>query len=74
MIERGRLKKIVIKERTRLHCQVLEDEYHVVIICPKYIVIRKQYIKPYYTEKQCMFKFIQLLKTHNTTEKQLLFD
>ena len=46
MIERGRWKKIVHKERTCLHCQVLEDEYHVVIVFPKYTVIRKQYFKP----------------------------
>ena len=72
MIERGRWNKIVHKERTCLHCQVLEDEYHVVIVCPKYTAIRKQYIKPYYTTKPCMFKFIQLLKTHNTKEIQLL--
>ena len=66
MIERGRWKDIVHKKITCLHCQVFEDEYHVVIVCLKYTVIRKQYIKPYYTEKPCMFKFIQLLKTHNT--------
>ena len=73
MIERRRWKKIVHKERTCLHCQVLEDEYHVVIVCPKYTVIQKNiYIKPYYTEKPCMFRFIQLLKTHNTKEIQLL--
>ena len=66
MIERGRWKDIVHKKITCLHCQVLEDEYHVVIVCSKYTVIRKQYIKPYYTEKPCMFKFIKLLKTHNT--------
>ena len=72
MIERGRWKKIVHTEITCLHCPVLEDEYHVVIVCPKYTAIRKQYIKPYYTEKLCMFKFIQLLKTHNTKEIQLL--
>ena len=57
MIERGRWKKIVPKYKTCLHCQVLEDDYHVVIVCPMYTVIRKQYIKPYYTEKPCMFKF-----------------
>ena len=39
MIERGRCKTIVHKDRTCLHCQVLEDEYHVVIVCPKYAVI-----------------------------------
>ena len=31
MIERGRWKKIVHKERTCLHCQVLEDKYHVLL-------------------------------------------
>ena len=35
MIERGRWKKIVHADRTCLHCHVLEDEYHVVIVCPK---------------------------------------
>ena len=66
MIERGRWKKIVHKDITCLHCQVLDDEYHVVIVCPKDTVLRKQYIKPYYTEKPCMFTFIQLLKTNDT--------
>ena len=42
MIERGRWKTIVHKDRTCLHYQVLEDEHHVVIVCLKYTVIRKQ--------------------------------
>ena len=54
MIERGRWNKIVHKERPCLHCQVLEDEYHVVIVCPKYTAIRKQYIKPYYRNYSCI--------------------
>ena len=41
MIERGRWKNSVHKERTCLHCQVLEDEYHVVIVCLKYTIIKK---------------------------------
>ena len=65
-------RKLYIMDIICLHCQVLEDEYHFVIVCLKYRVIRKQYIKPYYTEKSNMFKFIQLLKTDKAKEIQLL--
>ena len=53
-------------------CNDLEDEYHVICICPRYAAIRKQFIKPYYIIKPSMYKFNQLLQTENKKEMQML--
>ena len=45
--------------------QDLEDEYHLVLICPVYIELRKQFIKKYYFVRPNMEKFIQLVTTNS---------
>ena len=51
---------------------VLEDEYHAVIVYPRYADIRLQYIKSYYITRPSMYKFIQLLNTDNLKEMHKL--
>ena len=46
----------------------IEDEYHFVIVCKCYTVIRKKYIKQYYNVKPSVFKFTQLLTSCNKTD------
>uniref|UniRef100_A0A8W8ICF1 Uncharacterized protein n=1 Tax=Magallana gigas TaxID=29159 RepID=A0A8W8ICF1_MAGGI len=45
-----------------------EDEYHFVLICPRYQQLRAKYIKKYYWKKPSMYKFIQLLCVNNVRE------
>ena len=42
---------------------VLEDEYHFVIICQRYNDLRRKYIKPYYYIRPVMFKFLDLIQS-----------
>lgn len=41
----------------------LEDEYHFVLICPIYNIIRQKYIRPFYYTRPSMYKFINLMQT-----------
>ena len=72
MIERGRWQKCLHNDRICTECNVLEDEYHAVIICPRYKELRGKYIKSYYVMRPSMFKFIQLLNTENVKEMRML--
>jgi hypothetical protein len=54
--------RVDISNRLCRHCNVLEDEYHFVICCSKYNVLRKRLIPQYYVIKPSMFKLIELLK------------
>ncbi len=54
-------------ERNQRHCTLcnlldLEDEYHFILICPRYHDLRQLYIKQYYRVRPSMFKFIQLMQ------------
>lgn len=53
----------------RRYCQFcpnkLEDEYHFVIECNQYIVIRKRYLPRYYIVNPNMLKFIELMSSNN---------
>ena len=60
MIKRGRWLKIVAENRLCAVCHVLEDEFHIICICPRYTDIRNAFIKPYYTMRLSMTKFLQL--------------
>ena len=42
-----------------------QDEYHLVLICPVYMELRKQFIKKYYFVRPNTDKFIQLVTTNN---------
>lgn len=53
-------------ERYCTYCDMhdLEDEYHFVLICPRYNDIRQKYIKRYYCVNPSVIKFIELLNTN----------
>ena len=50
------------------HDNLIEDEYHFILVCKKYDNIRKAYIKPYYWRRPSSFKLVQLLSAHNVKE------
>ena len=45
----------------------IEDEYHFVLICAKYKVLRRRYISNYYVDRPSMMKFLQLLSSKDET-------
>jgi hypothetical protein len=47
---------------------LIEDEYHFILVCKKYDNIRKAYIKLYYWRRPSSFKLVQLLSAHNVKE------
>ena len=53
--------------RTCIYCDIneIEDEFHFVIVCPKYTYLRNKYITKYYINGPSMFKFVQLLNSTN---------
>ena len=40
-----------------------EDEFHFILVCPKYNDYRLRFLKKYYWEKPSMFKLLQLFLT-----------
>ena len=42
---------------------VVEDEYHFILQCEKYIDVRRRYLKKYYWQMPSCFELIQLLST-----------
>jgi len=68
LIETGRWVKpnpIALENRKCITCNLIEDEFHFIIVCPMYASIR-HYIPKYYTNNPSMFKFIELL--NNSSE------
>ena len=45
----------------------IEDEFHIVLICPDYINLRNAYIPKYYSHRPSVLKFIELVQTQNTS-------
>ena len=41
--------------------QQIEDEFHFVLQCPKYVQLRKKYLNVYYYKSPSTFKLLQLL-------------
>ena len=66
-IERGRHQNVERRLRKCIYCDVneIEDEFHFVIVCPKYTYLRNKYINKYYTNRPSMLKFVQLLNSTN---------
>ena len=73
-IELGRYHKpkpLPIKERLCDLCNIVEDEYHFLCICPKYIAQRQEMEKklvaiyPEYSQMNCEQKFVFLLQSNN---------
>jgi hypothetical protein len=46
----------------------IEDEYHFILECSKYVEIRRKYIKPYYCINSSAYKLTQLLSVQNIKE------
>ena len=44
----------------------IEDEYHLVAICPAYNQLREKYIRPYYYKRPSVYKFTLLMRSTNT--------
>ena len=72
-IEKGRHNDIARQNRKCIFCTTndIEDEYHFVLICPRYQTLRLQHIKRYYRTNPSMLKFIQLLNSTGKTLKNL---
>jgi hypothetical protein len=51
----------------------IEDEYHFILECSKYVEIRRKYIKPYYCINPSAFKLTQLLSVQNIKELNKYF-
>ena len=69
-IEQGRYTNDRKENRKCTLCDLndIEDEFHFVLKCPFYSLLRKQYIKEYYYKKPSVFKMIQLFSVQNVTE------
>ena len=67
-IEKGRHKHVPRSERLCMSCnlRVIEDEYHVILICPKYLDLRTLFILPKYYTQPSLERFCQLMNNKNT--------
>ena len=65
---RGRYHHIDRNNRICSLCNmnILEDEYHFVLVCPFYSTIGDKYIKPYYYNTPSTFKLTQLMSTDSS--------
>ena len=71
-IERGRIEHIDRNERVCKLCNsnVIENEFHFLLVCPLYRELRKQYLKPYFCRWPTLNKFNSLMS--NMNKKSLL--
>ena len=71
-IERGRFENIARTERVCVLCNsnLVENEYHFLLVCSLYRELRKQYLKPYFCRWPTLNKFDALMS--NTNRKSLL--
>ena len=49
--------------RTLCNKSDTEDEYHFVLVCPVYSILRQKYIRPYYYKRPSVYKFTLLMQT-----------
>ena len=66
-IKTGRHENIPNHKRLCNYCNmnVIENEYHFLLVCPAYSVIRKQYIPRYFIQWPCLNKFYSLSNTNS---------
>ena len=66
-IERGRHLNIPRNERICRNCNsnMIENEYHFLLICPKYSDLRNKYIKRYYFTWPTIQKFTNLMSKNS---------
>ena len=67
-VERGRWLKIQKDKRVCIICNVIEDEYHCLVECPRFINERRGKLPIKLTNKPTMYDFIVFLKSENITE------
>ncbi len=67
LIEKGRYNNTNREEGICRYCDknVIEDEYHFLLVCPAYDTLRKQYIKDFYFVHPSTDKFSLLLNCSN---------
>ena len=70
MVERGRWSRPKIENENRMCgvCQLIEDEYHVLMECKRFDLLRKKYIPQKLTERPSMFKFITFMNNCKDNE------
>ena len=67
LIETGRwvkLKPTALENRQCITCNLIDDEFRFILVCPMYTSFR-HYIPKYYSNRPSMFKFIELLNNNN---------
>ena len=66
-IETGRYVNIPKEQRICIYCNmnVIENEYHFLLICPTYSILRKFYIPNYYIQWPNVRKFCNLVNTNS---------
>ena len=69
-IEQGRYTNDRRENRKCTLCNLndIEDEFHFVLKCPFYSLLRNNYVKSYYYKKPSVFKMIQLFSVQNISE------
>ncbi|XP_060583529.1 uncharacterized protein LOC132739756 [Ruditapes philippinarum] len=67
-IETGRYENVARENRLCTNCNlnVIENEFHFLLVCPKYYSLRRKYLKPYYCRWPSIHKFEKLMSTTNT--------
>ncbi|MES9883146.1 MAG: reverse transcriptase family protein [Sedimenticola sp.] len=62
-IETGRYNRTDRRDRVCAMCElnVIEDEYHLILICPKYSELRARLIRPYFYRRPSAQKLVELL-------------
>ena len=66
-IERGRYNNILRENRKCKMCNgnIIENEYHFLLVCPLYREIRKEHLKPYFQRWPTLNKFDILMQSAN---------
>ena len=64
-IERGRWHKIEFLDRKCCMCNDIEDEFHFVLICPRFHEFRKKYLPYDLYNNPSMYKFIKFLNSND---------
>lgn len=66
-VEVGRYNNIERNERKCRLCTAddVEDEYHFILVCPRFSDLRKIYIHRYYYRRPSVYKLIELFQSHS---------
>ena len=69
-IEKGRHRNIQRSERTCKLCNqnVVESEYHFLLVCPFLYILRSKFLKPYFCKWPTIYKFTTLMSSSNKKE------